>query len=88
MRGEVHATVRKVMVDWLLSEDHPPDIKIYVTGHSMGGALGTHCAMDLQVRGHSVRRAIVSVFLILYSINSAMFFGKYLNNQVKFVAYV
>lgn len=50
VRGEVHATVRKTMVDWLLSEDNPPDIKLYVTGHSMGGALATHCALDLKVR--------------------------------------
>lgn len=50
VRGEVHATVRKTLVDWLLSEDDPPDIKLYVTGHSMGGALATHCAMDLKVR--------------------------------------
>ena len=51
VRGEIHATVRKTVVDWLLTDDHPPDIKIYVTGHSMGGALATHCAMDLQVCG-------------------------------------
>lgn len=47
----MHATVRKTMVEWLLSEENPPDIKVYVTGHSMGGALATHCAMDLKVRG-------------------------------------
>ncbi|CAB1115183.1 unnamed protein product [Ectocarpus sp. CCAP 1310/34] len=50
VRGEVHACVRKTVVDWLLSQDNPPDIKLYVTGHSMGGALATHCAMDLKAR--------------------------------------
>ncbi|CAM9688099.1 unnamed protein product, partial [Ectocarpus sp. 12 AP-2014] len=49
VRGEVHACVRKTVVDWLLSQDNPPDIKLYVTGHSMGGALATHCAMDLKL---------------------------------------
>ncbi|CAN0513926.1 unnamed protein product, partial [Ectocarpus sp. 12 AP-2014] len=33
----------------MLSQDIPPDITIYVTGHSMGGALATHCAMDLKL---------------------------------------
>lgn len=51
VRGELHTVVRKTVVDWLLRDDHPRDIKIYVTGHSMGGALATHCAMDLQVIG-------------------------------------
>lgn len=55
MRGDVHAAIRKAMVDWLLTEDHPRDIKIYVTGHSMGGALATHCAMDLKVCGANGR---------------------------------
>lgn len=59
VRGEVHAAVRKAMVDWLLSEDHPRDIKIYVTGHSMGGALGTHCAMDLKVVGRDERAVLI-----------------------------
>ncbi|CAN0071398.1 unnamed protein product [Scytosiphon promiscuus] len=49
VRGQVHASVRKTVVDWLLSQDNPPDIKLYVTGHSMGGALATHCAMDLKL---------------------------------------
>ncbi|CAM9373117.1 unnamed protein product [Ectocarpus fasciculatus] len=49
VRGDLHACVRETVIDWILSEDNPPDIKIYVTGHSMGGALATHCAMDLKL---------------------------------------
>lgn len=48
VREELHATVRNTVVDWLQSQDHAPDIKIYVTGHSMGGALAAHCALDLK----------------------------------------
>lgn len=50
VREEVHVAVRKTVVEWLLKADHAPYINIYVTGHSMGGALATHCAMDLKVR--------------------------------------
>lgn len=52
VREELHLTVRKTLVDWLQSQDRAPDIKIYVTGHSMGGALANHCALDLQVGSH------------------------------------
>lgn len=45
----MHVTVRKTVVDWLQSPDHAPDVQIYVTGHSMGGALAAHCALDLKV---------------------------------------
>ncbi|CAN0445784.1 unnamed protein product, partial [Ectocarpus sp. 8 AP-2014] len=49
VRGELHACVRETLIDWILSQENPTDIKIYVTGHSMGGALATHCAMDLKL---------------------------------------
>ncbi|CAN0008495.1 unnamed protein product, partial [Ectocarpus fasciculatus] len=49
VRGELHTCIRETVIDWVLSEDNPPDIKIYVTGHSMGGALATHCTMDLKL---------------------------------------
>ncbi|CAM9273530.1 unnamed protein product [Ectocarpus sp. 4 AP-2014] len=49
VRGELHTCIRETVIDWILSQDNPPDIKIYVTGHSMGGALATHCAMDLKL---------------------------------------
>ncbi|CAM9767141.1 unnamed protein product, partial [Ectocarpus sp. 12 AP-2014] len=49
VRGELHACIRETVIDWMLSQDIPPDITIYVTGHSMGGALATHCAMDLKL---------------------------------------
>ncbi|CAM9332474.1 unnamed protein product [Ectocarpus sp. 12 AP-2014] len=49
VRGELHACIRETVIDWILSQDSPPDITIYVTGHSMGGALATHCAMDLKL---------------------------------------
>ncbi|CAN0420980.1 unnamed protein product, partial [Ectocarpus fasciculatus] len=50
VREEVHVAVRKVVVGWLLSEEHAPDvIQLYVTGHSMGGSLAAHCAMDLKM---------------------------------------
>lgn len=45
----MHVAVRKTVVEWLLSADQAPHISIYVTGHSVGGALATHCAMDLKV---------------------------------------
>ncbi|CAM9150232.1 unnamed protein product, partial [Ectocarpus sp. 12 AP-2014] len=49
VRGEVHTCIRETVIDWILSQDNPQDIKIYVTGHSMGGALAAHCAMDLKL---------------------------------------
>ncbi|CAM9433107.1 unnamed protein product, partial [Ectocarpus sp. 8 AP-2014] len=50
VREEVHVAVRKVVVGWLLSEGNAPDvIQVYVTGHSMGGSLAAHCAMDLKM---------------------------------------
>ncbi|CBN78597.1 conserved unknown protein [Ectocarpus siliculosus] len=49
VRGELHACIRETVIDWILSQDNPPDITVFVTGHSMGGALATHCSMDLKL---------------------------------------
>ncbi|CAM9795493.1 unnamed protein product [Discosporangium mesarthrocarpum] len=49
VREELHTALRKVLMEWMLGRDKPPDIKLFFTGHSLGGALAMHCAMDLKV---------------------------------------
>eukprot|EP00903_Cladosiphon_okamuranus_P018197 g16740.t1 len=63
VREELHVTVRKTVVDWLQSRDRAPDIKIYVTGHSMGGALANHCALDLQLHTIDKIQARLGLFV-------------------------
>ncbi|CAM9918384.1 unnamed protein product, partial [Phaeothamnion confervicola] len=48
VRPHVHRMVKKALLDWLLDGEDHPDLTVYVTGHSLGGALATHCALDLE----------------------------------------
>ncbi len=55
MRTRVHAGVRRILLDMILKGMRP---KLYVGGHSMGGSLATHCALDLQVHTLSKVNAV------------------------------
>ncbi len=46
IRTRIHTEVQKILLDMIVRGIRP---KLYVGGHSMGGALATHCAFDLEV---------------------------------------
>jgi hypothetical protein len=49
--GEVYAGCADNIIDALRKEGNPP--RVFISGHSLGGALSTLCAADVKFRGHA-----------------------------------